>query len=46
MNERFCYEFKCTAPDGQQVLVYINAYTGREEQILLLEINRNGTLTV
>jgi len=46
MNERFCYEFKCSAEDGRQILVYINADTGREEQILLLEISRNGTLTV
>jgi hypothetical protein len=46
MNERFCYEFRCTAPDGRQILVYINANTGREEQIFLLEIGRNGTLVV
>lgn len=45
-NELFCYEFDCTAPDGQQLLVYINADTGKEEQILLLQISENGTLTV
>jgi len=46
LNEKFCYEFRCTAPDGRQILVYINANTGREEQILLLQIGRNGTLVV
>ena len=35
-----------TSPDGRQMLVYINADTGKEEQILLLEISENGTLTV
>ena len=45
-NELFCYEFHCTSPDGRQMLIYINADTGREEQILLLEISENGTLTV
>ena len=45
-NELFCYEFSCTAPDGRQMMIYINADTGKEEQILLLEISENGTLTV
>ncbi|MCL2638410.1 MAG: germination protein YpeB [Oscillospiraceae bacterium] len=46
MNERLCYEFRCVSQDGRQVLVYINANTGREEQIFLLEISQNGTLVV
>lgn len=46
MNERYCYEFLCTDPDGKQILVYINADTGEEEQILLLQISSNGRLTV
>ncbi|MCL1823556.1 MAG: germination protein YpeB [Oscillospiraceae bacterium] len=46
MSERFCYEFKCRADSGEQLLVYINANTGAEEQILLLKINKNGILTV
>ena len=46
MNERYCYEFLCTEPDGKQVLVYINADSGEEEQILLLQISGNGRLTV
>lgn len=48
-NELYCYEFKCRSKDengGRPILVYINADTGREEQILLLEISENGTLTV
>lgn len=45
-NETFCYEVRCTSKSGQNVLIYINALTGREEQILLLKIGRNGTLTV
>lgn len=45
-NERYCYEFSCNTSDGQQILVYINADTGKEEQILLLQISENGTLTV
>ncbi|MDE7233673.1 MAG: germination protein YpeB, partial [Ruminiclostridium sp.] len=45
-NELFCYEVKCTGESGQNVLVYVNAVTGREEQILLLRIGNNGTLTV
>ncbi|MDR0821972.1 MAG: germination protein YpeB [Oscillospiraceae bacterium] len=46
MNELFCYEFKCRSDDGGQVLVYINANTGAEEQILLLKISESGVLTV
>lgn len=45
-NEVYCYEIKCSSENGQNVLVYINALTGREEQILLLKISGNGTLTV
>lgn len=45
-NEIFCYEVQCTGESGQNVLVYINAVTGQEEQILLLQISKNGTLTV
>ncbi len=44
--EQFCYEFKATAQDGTQLLIYINAQTGREEKFLILLIDDNGTLTV
>lgn len=46
LNEIFCYEFKCSASDNQPVLVYVNADTGSEEQILLLLISENGQLTI
>ncbi|MCL2077349.1 MAG: germination protein YpeB [Oscillospiraceae bacterium] len=49
MKEIFCYEFKCVNSSDsseQQLLVYINADTGEEERILLLEITKNGILTV
>ncbi len=45
-NELYCYEFSCRADDGRNILVYINTETGDEEQILLLQISENGTLTV
>lgn len=45
-NEIFCYEVQCVGKGGQNVLVYINAVTGEEEQILLLKISGKGELTV
>ncbi|MCD8094648.1 MAG: germination protein YpeB [Ruminococcus sp.] len=45
-NEICCYEFKCKAENGREVLVYINAETGDEEEILILLENENGTLTM
>lgn len=45
-NEVFCYEVKCVSGSGQNVLVYINAVTGQEEQLLLLKIGSGGVLTV
>lgn len=45
-SEKLCYEVRCTGQDGENILVYLNAATGREEQILLLQIGRNGMLTV
>ena len=44
-NELYTYEFKCSAPDGKPMLVYVNADTGKEEKILILLISENGTLT-
>lgn len=44
--ERPCYEFLCEGPDKEQVLVYINAETGREEQILILIQSEDGSLTI
>ena len=45
-HERLCWEFLCRADNGNQVLVYINAKSGVEEQILLLRISDNGTLVI
>lgn len=46
LNERYCYEFYCTDDEGRQLLIYLNADSGEEEQILLLQIGSNGRLTV
>lgn len=45
-NEVFCWEFSCTSPKEEQVLVYVNAQTGAEEQILVVYTDENGTLTM
>lgn len=45
-NEIFCYEVRCTGTEGENILVYLNAETGREEQILILKIGSSGVLTV
>lgn len=40
-----CYEFKCRSADnGDDVLVYINAENGKEEDILLMLKTDNGTM--
>ena len=44
-RELLCYEFRCTN-DDRNVLVYVNALTGNEEQILILLESENGTLTI
>lgn len=46
LDEKLTYEFYCTAENGRKVLVYINAVTGEEEQILMLEENSSGILTI
>ncbi|MBQ8966337.1 PepSY1/2 domain-containing protein [Ruminococcus sp.] len=45
-GEVLCREYTCKAGSGRKVLVYVNACTAEEEQVLLLEENENGTLTV
>ena len=44
-KEALCYEFHCKSPEGQEVLVYINAQSGKEENILLLLYSDGGVLT-
>ena len=43
-NESLCYEFKGIFNE-EEYIVYVNAETGREEQILQLIQTENGTLT-
>lgn len=45
-HEVLCYEFLCSGKNGDEVLVYINAETGMEEQILILLRSDNGVLTI
>lgn len=45
LNEVYCYEFLTTGPEDEHILVYINAETGREEQLLILMESENGVLT-
>lgn len=44
-TEIFCWEFKGTV-DNTEFLVYINAKTGKEEDILVIKNTPNGTLTM
>lgn len=45
-KESYCYQFHCKSKDtDQELLIYINAITGEEEDILLLLYSDNGTLT-
>lgn len=45
-NEVYCHEFKCENEDEKHYIVYINADTGIEENILILIENENGNLTL
>ncbi len=42
----YCYEFKCQANDGQDIIIYINAKTAMEEDILVLLKYDGGTLVM
>ena len=44
-NELLCWEFACRTEDGFPLLIYINAFSGAEEEILLLLESENGTLS-
>lgn len=39
-----CYEFACQAPDGQEILIYINASNLKEEDVLILLKSDGGIL--
>lgn len=45
-KEVLCYEFKTTSPSEDHVLVYVNAKTGAEENLLILSVSDNGFLTL
>lgn len=45
-GETECWEFICKSSDGTDVIEYFNVSTLREEDILILLKNENGTLTV
>lgn len=45
-TEAICYEFHCDSRDtNEEVLIYVNAESGAEENILLLLYSDGGTLT-
>ncbi len=44
-GEVLCHEFLCRADDGRRLLVYCDAATGQERQLLILTESENGTLT-
>ncbi len=46
MNEVFCHEFKCENGDGSRYIIYVNAETGVQENILILIESQSGTLTI
>ncbi len=45
LNEVLTYEFLCSGTQKERVLVYINASTGYEENILILQQSDQGILT-
>lgn len=44
--EILCRELICQTPDGMHVIVYVNAETGMEENLLMLVESENGTLAL
>ena len=46
LSEVYCHEFLCRGQDDEQVLVYIDAQTGMEEQILILLQSDTGVLAM
>lgn len=45
-NDAYCYEFYCTNEASENILVYVNKQSGKEEQILMLIISDSGVLTI
>jgi len=44
-KEALCYEFHCKDGEGQEVLVYLDAYTAEQRDILILLYSDGGVLT-
>jgi len=45
-EEKLCHEFTCEAEDGRHYIVYVDAYTGEQEKILILLEDESGSLTI
>lgn len=45
-EEVLTYEFKCRNTQGSHVLIYVNAQTGKQQNILLLLEDETGTLSL
>lgn len=45
-NEVLCWEFLCKNAEGRRYIAYINAQTGKEQQLFILIEDENGTLTM
>ena len=44
-QEVLCYEYRCISPEGNELLVFIDAATGKQADLLILQISANGVLT-
>jgi len=45
-NEVLCHEYKCLSPEDKHYIIYVDAITGEEEDILILIEDESGTLTL
>lgn len=45
-DEVLCWECTCQTEEGTHCMVYVNAQTGAEEKILLLQEDETGTLVL
>ena len=44
-KEALCYEYRGITPEGDELLVFIDAHEGSQKDILILEIGENSVLT-
>ena len=44
-QEVLCYEYRCVSPEKNELLVFIDAATGKQADLLILQITANGVLT-